>query len=466
MTHSASVLEHPAETLPDLAAPPAPAPAKGKSKPARPPQEKLSPVFYTVWFGQAISMFGTMLTSFGLGVWLFQRTGSVLDFTQLTLFSTAPALLLLPWTGSLADRIDRRRILIACDGLALCCVATIGVLVWLGRFELWQLFTVQTLLSVGMAFQGPAAYAAITSIVQKSQFGRANGMFGLAGALSQIAAPLLAAGLLGLIGLSGIIVLDILTFYVALSSLAIVELPPPAAPATGQSKRSPLRDLRWSLDFLRQRPAMAMVYGYTSMGGFMAGMVMVLVTPLVLAVHSAESLAWITTCGALGALLSGLVMAVWGGPRRFTPLVLSFNLLAGLGIAVAGATQSVALLCGAAFVVMLSTSTLGACMQAVWRRKVPRERQGSFAALQQAVQLSLIPLSALAGGALAHHVFEPALMPGGLWFDSIGAWFGAGKGRGTGFFFVTVGLTAALISAWSLLQRRLYRLETEVPDAF
>jgi DHA3 family macrolide efflux protein-like MFS transporter len=461
MTQSASMMQTPVAEA---------AEAVGAPQPPKPAPEKLSPVFYTIWFGQAISMFGTMLTSFGLGVWLFQRTGSVLDFTELTLFSTLPALLLLPWTGSLADRFDRRRILFACDTLALFCVATIGVLTWLDRFELWQLFAVQSLLSVGMAFQGPAAYAAITSIVPKSQFGRANGMFGVAGALSQIAAPLFAAGLLGLIGLSGIIVLDIMTFYVALSSLAIVELPPslrpvPAAGAAS-TRRSAWQDLRWSLEFLRQRPAMAMVYGYTSMGGFMAGMVIVLVTPLVLSVHAPSALAWVTTCGALGALLSGVVMVAWGGPKQWTPRVLGFNLLAGLAIALAGATESVPMLCVAAFAVMLSTSTLGACMQAVWRRKVPRERQGSFAALQQAVQLSLIPLSALAGGTLAHHVFEPALMPGGIWFDSVGHWFGSGKGRGTGFFFLTVGLAAALISLWSLAQRRLYRLETEVPDAF
>ncbi|MET0264839.1 MAG: MFS transporter [Duganella sp.] len=469
MTH-ATTLDTPSAAAAMPAAPAAPA---KPAKPARPPAEKLSPLFYTVWFGQAISMFGTMLTSFALGVWLFQRTGSVLDFTQLTLFSTLPALLLLPWTGSLADRFDRRTILFACDALALCCVSAIGVLVWLDRFELWQLFAVQTVLSVGMAFQGPAAYATITSIVNKSQFGRANGMFSLAGALSQLVAPLIAAGLLGMIGLAGIVVLDILTFYIALSSLAIIRLPGNAsanAAAPGadaaKPKRSAFRDLGWSINFLRQRPVMAMVYGYTSMGGFMAGMVIVLVTPLVLSMHGAASLALITTCGALGVLLSGIVMVAWGGPKQWTPLVLGFNMLAGLAIAVAGITQSVALLCAASFAVMLSTSTLGTCMQAVWRRKVPRERQGSFAALQQAVQLSLIPLSALAGGNLAYHVFEPALMPGGVWFDTIGAWFGTGKGRGTGFFFFAVGLAAAVISLVSLLQRRLYRLESEVPDAF
>lgn len=457
MTHAATTIDTPAEV-----------PADAVARPARAPAERLGPVFYTVWFGQGISMFGSMLTSFALGVWLFQRTGSVLDFTGLTLFSTLPALLLLPWTGSLSDRIDRRAILIACDALALCCVSVIGVLTWLDRFQLWQLFAVQTVLSIGTAFQGPAAYAAITSIVDKRQFGRANGMFGMAGALSQIGAPLLAAGLLSMIGLGGIVVLDILSFYIALSSLGIVTLPPSerAGADPARPRRSALRDLRWSLDFLRQRPLMAEVYAYTSMGGFMAGMVIVLVAPLVLAVHDAAALAWITTCGAFGALLSGAVMVAWGGPRKWTPLILGFNLLTGLAIATAGLAQSVPLLCGASFVVMLGTSTLGTCMQAVWRRKVPRERQGSFAALQQAVQLSLIPLSALAGGNLAHHVFEPALMPGGIWFDAVGAWFGSGKGRGTGFFFFTVGLAAAGISLVSLLQRRLYRLETDVPDAF
>jgi DHA3 family macrolide efflux protein-like MFS transporter len=105
-------------------------------------------------------------------------------------------------------------------------------------------------------------------------------------------------------------------------------------------------------------------------------------------------------------------------------------------------------------------------MAGVWRRKVPRDRQGSFGALQQAVSLSLMPASAVLGGVLAFYLFEPALLPSGIWFDSVGSWFGHGKGRGTAFLFFVIGLSGLAVALGSLTHRRLYRFETDVKDAF
>jgi diaminobutyrate-2-oxoglutarate transaminase len=131
----------------------------------------------------------------------------------------------------------------------------------------------------------------------------------------------------------------------------------------------------------------------------------------------------------------------------------------------AGWFDSVAVLCGCAFVATACSAILGGYMSTVWRRKVPRERQGCFSALQQAVALALIPLSAVIGGSLAHYVFEPALMPGGFWADSIGPWFGIGRGRGTGLLFFVVGLGVAAAVLPALLHRSLHRFDDEVGDA-
>jgi DHA3 family macrolide efflux protein-like MFS transporter len=424
--------------------------------------DTLDPTFYIVWLGQFVSSFGTMLTGFSMGVWLFQRTGSVLDFSAMILFGTVPALLLLPWTGALADRADKRLILLACDLGAALTVGAMALLIWLGEFQVWHLYAAQVVLSVGMAFQGPAAYAAITAMVPKSQFGRASGMFGLSSAVSQLAAPMLAASLLGSIGLAGILALDLASFCVALFSLAAVRLPPSAP-----RKAAPvLTELADAIDFFVERPSLAMVYGYLSLGGFLSGTVIVLVTPMVLANYDATTLGWINSAGALGGILSGMAVVVWGGPKKWTPLLLGLNLVNGLAVALAGFSTSVPVLCLCSFVVIFSSTMLAACVQSVWRRKVPRQRQGSIAALQQAVALGFIPLSALVGGMLSHLVFEPSLMPGGIWFDSVGAWFGTGGSRGTGLFFFIVGSLSAAISLLAMTSGRLYRLEADVPDAF
>ncbi|MES2300231.1 MAG: MFS transporter [Pseudomonadota bacterium] len=433
------------------------------------PAERIAGAFYIIWLGQFVSMIGTHLTGFALGVWLFQRTGSVLDFAQLTLFSTLPALLLMPFSGSIADRWDRRKILIACEAVAFLATGTMALLFWFDRFEVWQLMGLQALLSVSLAFQAPAAYSTITSLVPKSQFAKAGGMFQIAGALSQFGGPLMAASILGLIGISGIVTIDAVSFLLALFALVIARIPAllrtPSEDAA-KPKRDALKDMEWAFNFLVERPTMAALYAYTVLGSFLSGMVVVLIAPLVLSHHSEKVLAWVSTSGAVGVLASGLLLVAWGGPKKFTPLVLAINAVQGLAIAMAGYSTSITTLCVCAFVAMLCSSTLAGYMSTVWRRKLPRERQGAFSALQQAVALSLIPLSAVIGGTMAHYLFEPALLSGGFWAHSVGSWFGTGKGRGNGFMFFVIGMSEVVVALLSLCHRRLYRFDSEVADAF
>ena len=430
-----------------------------------PPRERIGRPFYLIWGGQTVSMFGTMLTGFALGVWLFQRTGSVLDFAGLALFSTLPGLLLMPWSGSVADRFNRRTILIAGELVAPGCATLMGLMFWRDSFAVWQLYALQTVLSLSVAIQGPTAFATISSIVPKSQFGRAGGLFQISGAVSQICGPLVAATLLGKIGMLGIIAFDMATFSASLLGLFLAVIPP-AQRAPGEGARRAFKDLAWSIDFLVARPSLTLLYGYTCLGGFLSGMVIVLVTPMVLSTYDAHALATISSSGAAGVLASGVLMMVWGGQKKFSPRVLGFSLLQGLMIATAGWYTSVPMLCLGAFVVMFCSGALSANMQTVWRRKLPRERQGSFAALQQAVQMSLMPASAAIGGGLAHYLFEPALMPDGIWFAALGPYLGTGAGRGTALLFVVAGLLAAAVAALAMTTRRLRDIDTDVPDAF
>ncbi len=431
------------------------------------PIEGISKSFYAIWLGQFLSMIGSQLTAFALGVWLFQTTGSVLNFTQLMLCTTLPALIMMPWSGMVADRWDKRRILMAAEAIALACTACMATLFALGRFQVWHLYALQVVLSFSMGLQAPTANAVITSLVPKSQFGRASGMYQVASAVSQFGAPLMAAPLLAVIGITGILLIDGSTFAIALLGIVLARVSRYSAAEGSEhtTVRSPLNDIRWAVGFLRERPTMARIYIYRIIGAFFTGMVLVLITPIVLSSHSAQVLAWVMTCGACGALASGLVLVAWGGLKKWNPLILSLNLVQGIAIACAGLNNSVLVLCTSAFLVMLCSSLLAAVTSAIWRSKVPRDRQGNFAALQQAIGLMILPLSAVAGGLLAHYVFEPAFAPGAYWFDAVGSWFGTGTGRATSFLFFVTGLAGIGISLVSLIDRRLYRFEEEVPDA-
>lgn len=397
-----------------------------------------------------------MLTSFALGVWLFQRTGSLFDFCAMVLCASVPALMLAPWTERLAGRADQRAVLIGCELAGALCVAALAALTWHDALAPWHLYLAQLVLSVGMAFQAPAAHAAILSVVPYRQFGRASALFAASGALTQLAAPLLAAVLLVNGGLGTVLGLDLLSFAVVLLALMLARLPA----LRQRAPRDGAAGLADGIGFLIKHRTLAMVYCNVSIGGLLAATLIVLLTPLVLAGHSVLTLALVNSAGALGALLSGVLMLLWGGPRRWTPLLLGLNVMNGLALALAGLATSVPLLCLCAFLVMFGSSTLSASVQQLWQRQVPPARQGGFAAMQMAVALALVPLiAALAAGASP----GPGVVADATGPDSA-AWLDAGR-RGVPFLFFVVGIVSAAASLLAMTSRRLHQLETELPNA-
>jgi MFS family permease len=448
----------------DLANPPnAPDPANLANPPA---PEPLSGNFWLLWLGQFVSSFGSGLTSFGLGVWVVKQTGSEMSFAMMVLCSTLPTLIVTPWVGSVADRLDKRRVLMGSDVLALC---GIGMLAWLlfhDRLQMAHLYAVQVLLALGLAFQAPAGQAAITRIVPKSQFGRAGGLFALSQAVSALFGPLLAVQLINAFGLGQVLLIDLATFVFSFVCLALARFPLIERAQGWSFWRAPLHDMGFAVNFYRRHAGMAQIYAYLALGGFLAGMVTVLVTPLVLHIKNAQVLAWITASAGLGVLLGSLGMAISGGPKQWHSRFLALSLIEGAAVALAGLLDSSFGLCLCAFFVMLSNSLLQAVVMSVWRRKVPMAQQGAVLAFQRAIELSLIPLAAIMGGALAQYYFEPAMLQGGRWAELLGPWFGIGKGRGTGVLFFAVGALVCLMSLVAFFSRSMRNLETDTPDAF
>lgn len=294
-------------------------------------------------------------------------------------------------------------------------------------------------------------------------------MWGLTSALTQFGGPFLASGLLVAIGMRGIVAVDMASYAFALLGLCVATIPAvvrvaPAEETSEPPRKHPFGDLMWSIDFLRERPAMALTYAYTTVGGFLSNIVLFLAVPTVIASYSQAALPWVTAAGAVGMLLSGLLMVVWGGPKKWTPLLLGFSLLAGLAIMIAGAWRSIYVLCVCALVVMLCTEALSACMQSVWQRKVPKAAQGRFAAFQQIVAMGLFPLSAVVASTL-YAVVGPAMQTGGA-LEAAGGLFGNDPAGRYGALFCVAGFAGVVVSVLALAHRRLYRLEAEVADAF
>ena len=149
-------------------------------------------IFYIVWLGQVISLVGSGLTSFALGVWVFQRTDSITQFALIGLFTVLPRVLLSPLIGPLVDRWDRRWAMILSDTGAGLSTLTIVLLLYGGRLEIWHIYLLAAVSAAFGTIQWPAYMASTTLLVPKGNLGRANGMSQFGQAASEILAPALA----------------------------------------------------------------------------------------------------------------------------------------------------------------------------------------------------------------------------------------------------------------------------------
>jgi DHA3 family macrolide efflux protein-like MFS transporter len=422
--------------------------------------------FGLVWLGQLVSLIGSGLTRFALGVWVYERTGSATQFTLIMLFAFLPGLLAAPFAGALIDRWDRRWVMFWSDlGPAVGTLALI-LLVRADALEVWHIYAVVAIGSVFNTFQWPAYIASMTLLVPKRQLGRANGMMQFGQAAGEVVAPVLAALLLAAVGMAGVILIDLATFLFAAATLLLVRIPRPPASAAGRAARGSLwSEAGYGWTFIRERPGLLGLLLYFAMINLVFSIATVLVTPLVLSFASKQVLATVLSVSSAGLLAGSVVMTITGGPRPRIHGVLAFGLLFGAGLALVGLRPSPPLIAGALFVVMLGAPIINGSSQAIWQVKVPPDVQGRVFAVRRLIAQFTAPLGFIGAGALADRVFEPLLAEGGALAGSAGRVLGVGPGRGIGLIYVTIAVLPILVSLWGYAQPRLRRVEEELPDA-
>jgi MFS transporter, DHA3 family, macrolide efflux protein len=422
-------------------------------------------VFARIWTGQLISTLGSGLTAFALSVWVYQRTGSVTQFAAVPIFTTLPRILLAPFIGVAADRYDRRWLMIASDLSAAGTSLVLWALLAADRLAIWHIYLLALVTSACTAVRWPAYTSSITLLVPKENYGRANGLnqFGQAGA--SILAPMLAGFLLALIGLQGIILLDLVSFLVSVAALLTVRIPRPR-PAEGAGRRETVRAQTaeaWGY-LLRYRAFVELLVFFLAIS-FLTGMAGVLFTPLVLGFASAAALGTVVSTGGIGYLAGSLFMSVTGGPRPRVYGILGFGAVSALAMSLAGLRPSLLLVAAGSFLLAFGLPVINGSTEAVFQSKVPPALQGRAFALVRMISQSASPLAFLLAGPLADRVFEPLMAPGGALAASAGASLGVGKGRGIALLYVVVGGLCLLVAAWGFLVSRLRFLERDVPDA-
>lgn len=401
--------------------------------------------FTIIWLGQIVSVLASSMSQFGLSIWMYEQTKSALAMGMMQVAFITPFLLISPFAGVMVDRHDRKLMMMISDlGAG---IATLSILVfqYFGMLEFWHLYFASIIYGLGMAFQWPAYSAAISTMIPKEQYGRANGMMSLIEAGPGVIAPLLAGALLPIVGLTGLLFLDVATFIFAIGTLMFVYIPNPPRTEEGiQAQGSILHEAAYGFKYIFARPSLLGLQLIFFAGNLFSGIGYTVFAPMILARTDSNSLIFgtVQTAGAIGGLISGIIMSAWGGFKRRVHGVLLGWIVSGIGMAIMGLTGGLPVWVTGVVIGALVGSLINSSNQAIWQAKVAPDLQGRVFSARRLIAWLTNPISPIIAGSLADFVLEPAMKT--TPFSSTFGWIvGSGSGSGMGLLLVISGVFAS-----------------------
>lgn len=430
---------------------------------AHPPQMW---AFVVMWFGQSVSMLGTDLTAFALGVWIYQNTGSVTQYSLIILCAKLPSIALAPIAGAIIDRHDRRLLMMLSNACAALCTMTLALLFYQGRLRLWHICVVMVVLSMSESILRPAFNASVSLLVPKRHLGRASGMVQSSQATAQILAPLVAGVLITIIQMQGMLIIDFFTYVVALLALLFVRIPTPEQTAeAAAAKGSLLSEAAYGWKYVMARPGIFALLGFLAITNFIVTTSNILITPLVLSFADPRVYGIVLSVTGAGVLVGGLVMSFWGGPKRRIYGVVFYGVVQGVSLIFQGLWPSAVLITAALIFAAFSAPVMNSSFVPILQSKTPPDVQGRVFAAVRLMSWCSVPVAYVLAGPLADRIFEPLMAADGPLAGSVGQVIGTGPGRGIALLYIIMGVITLLATLRIYLFPRVRNIENEMPDA-
>ena len=423
--------------------------------------------FVLIWLGQFVSVAGSFMTSFALGIWAWEKTGSAQALAMVGVFTYAPLIIVTPLVGVLVDRWNRKLVMMLSDLGAVLASVTVFLLYISGNLEVWHIYATTAFASVFQAFQWPAYSATATLMVPKEHYSRASGMISMVESASNIIGPVLAGSLIGIIGVRGILLIDILTFFIALFTLLVVVIPQPVVEKAQFTFKKFWQDMTFGFKYIFTRPGLLGLQLVFFFANFMTVIGWAVINPMVLArTGDAQILGFVQSFSAVGGLVGAVFLMIWGGPKQMVSGILLGWILNGiLGRFLMGITDQPWIWMISVFLLAFFMPTINGCNQALWQKKVPPKQQGRVFAVRRFIAQITIPISMALSGWLADSVFEPAFQSGTGWLArTFGSIVGTGPGSGMSLMIAISGLMVALVGIIATFVKPIQDVETQLPD--
>jgi MFS family permease len=428
---------------------------------------------YIIWLGQMVSGVASSIATVALPIWIFNLTDGLETGLAIGLwefFYFASYLIFVQFAGVFIDRLNRRVMMMIYDILSLGVTAALLAVNLNGDLQVWHLYIASIIQGIGYAFQSPSYSAVISVMIPRRLYIHGNGLMSLLDDAPEVIGPMLAGVLVLTIGLNGVLLLNIICYFIAIAALLIVEIP--ATPHTQEGEESHgsyFREVGFGLRYIYQRRGLFGLHLLFFFGNLFFGMALSIAAlyPMLM-LRSGEDvtlLGVVQSDGAMAAMLASLYLTLFGGIKRPVHAVLWGWIIPSLvGLVLLGIGQSLFTWVAAIMLISIFDPVVNVSLKTLLQSKVPPDLQGRVFSASDFIAQAAIPFAPIMAGYLGYQVFEPAIQSGGAFAEVFGGIAGYGAGAGFGLMILLCGLGGTVVSLAAYLTPAVKNLDETLPD--
>jgi len=412
-------------------------------------EDKSLKKFLIVWFGQLISSIGSGLTAFALGIYVFELTHSASSYSLIILFGFLPSFILRPLGGTLSDRFDRKLLMIIGDFGSAIGLILILFMMNMNVYSIWIIYLGVAFSSVFVALQNPAYKSSVTDMLSEEQFSKAGGLMQMAESSRYLISPIVAGALLSIWDIKNVLIIDILTFFVAVFTVFVIK--------SNYRKENKKEKIDFKSDFwegfryTRNNKPVFILLWMISIITFFIGFMQSLFGPMMLVFTDSQVLGRSLTIMASGMLVSSFMIGIFSKSNNQIMVVSIALVFSGLFFSMLGFSKNIIFIIITGFMFFLTLPFINTGLDVLIRKNVDNKLQGRVWSIVSVIsQLGMVIAFGLSGF-IADYIFNPLLMEHGILAASVGKLVGTGAGRGIAFMFVLSGLF--IIAAGILFSR-------------
>lgn len=398
--------------------------------------------FLLLWSGELISTIGSGLTAFGLSVYVFQQTGKVTSTTIITLLAFLPSVLLSPIAGVLADRYDRRLLMIIGDSFSTIGLFYILISMLNGGASFYQICIGVTISSVFTSLLEPSYRATVTDLLTPEEFSKASGLVQAASSARYLISPIIAGFLLSFSNITLILILDICTFFVTFATTFIVKKGLISKKTSSATSFIDEFKCGW-VAISKNKGILILVFMGTLLTFFLA-FIQSLAVPMILTFSSASVAGVCNTVCATGMLVSSLIIGMIPIKISYVKLLSLSLCLTGVFMALFGFKENIILISVAGFLFFATLPFANTSLDVLIRKNIDNKLQGRAWGLISLISQFGYILAYASVGFLSDSIFTPMLLKNGLLANTVGKIIGIGPGRGIAFLIIIAGCLLCL----------------------